>query len=156
MSQTTAVAKYYKNNKEKILIYRKAYNKKNKVSIRIKTIARRKNNPIKNMLRIAKSRAKEKQLDFNISVSDFSELPTHCPVLGIPLIYYNIGKRCDNSASLDRFDNTKGYVKGNTKIISLRANTLKSNGTLEEFKKIVKYLTHADLVRLINETEDDK
>lgn len=37
-------------------------------------------------------------------------------------------------------DNTKGCIKDNIKIISWRANNLKSNGTLKEFKKLIRYM----------------
>jgi hypothetical protein len=43
--------------------------------------------------------------------------------------------------SVDRIDNNSGYTKDNIKVISFRANRLKSNGTLEEFEQIVKYLS---------------
>jgi hypothetical protein len=61
-------------------------------------------------------------------------LPDICPMLGVPLIYklYSNGKADGCQASLDRIDSTKGYVKGNVQIISLRANILKRDATLEE------------------------
>ena len=59
-----------------------------------------------------------------------------CPVFNIKL---NTGNRL-NSPTLDRIDNNLGYVKGNIKIISSKANRLKNNGTLEEFKKIIDYI----------------
>jgi hypothetical protein len=40
--------------------------------------------------------------------------------------------RSNNSPSIDRFDNSKGYVKGNVWIISDRANRLKSNLSKED------------------------
>ena len=46
-------------------------------------------------------------------------------------------KSHSNSASLDRIDSTKGYIKGNLQIISFRANTVKNNLTLDEMKMIV-------------------
>ena len=44
------------------------------------------------------------------------------------------------SPSLDQIVPGLGYVKGNVQVISHRANTLKSDGTLEEFKKLVIFL----------------
>jgi hypothetical protein len=60
-------------------------------------------------------------------------------VFGIP-ITKGIGRLSDNSPSLNRIDNDKGYVKGNVEILSNRANRLINDGTLEEFRKIVAYI----------------
>jgi hypothetical protein len=49
----------------------------------------------------------------------------------------NRSRREPNSPSLDRIDNTKGYVPGNVWVISWRANDLKRNATLEELKLLV-------------------
>ena len=95
---------------------------------------------IQSLIDGARHRAKEKGLDFTITVNDI-KLPTTCPVLGIP-IYINKGGKSgkDNSPSLDRKDNSIGYVPDNTVVISYRANRLKSNGTVEEFRKIIDYM----------------
>ena len=44
------------------------------------------------------------------------------------------------SPSIDRICNDKGYVKGNVWIVSHKANTMKNNGTAEEFAKIARNL----------------
>ncbi len=62
-----------------------------------------------------------------------------CPILGIPLDYF-AEVRAENSVSFDRLDPLKGYIPGNVNIISWRANRIKNDGVLEEFKKIVDYL----------------
>jgi len=41
---------------------------------------------------------------------------------------------------MDRIDSTKGYIKGNVKVISTRANTLKGDATIPELKVILKYM----------------
>lgn len=87
----------------------------------------------------AKHRAKKYGLEFNIDPSDII-IPEVCPVLGIPLAKDNNVHCRDNSVSLDRIDNSKGYVKGNVCVISFRANQLKNSGTLEEHKKIIEYM----------------
>lgn len=88
----------------------------------------------KAMLSSARSRAKSKNLDFNIDVSDI-ELPEVCPLLGIPLSINASNK--EFSYSLDRIDSSKGYVRGNVWVISDRANRLKNNATLEELDMLV-------------------
>jgi hypothetical protein len=80
-----------------------------------------------------RARAAELNLDFNLTHEDIPPLPEHCPLLGIPL---ELGVRAPGSASLDRIDNTQGYVKGNVQIISDRANRLKRDASLDELIKI--------------------
>lgn len=84
-------------------------------------------------------RAKELGLDCNITVDDI-QWPTHCPRYGVKLDYNVTRGRKDNSPSLDRIDNTKGYVKGNVEIICWRANRHKSDATLDELRRQVQYL----------------
>lgn len=94
--------------------------------------------PKRHMLNWARKRAKDKGIDFSITSEDIY-IPDVCPVLGIPL-FKGEGSRTDNSPSLDRIDNTKGYIKGNVCVVSFRANALKNNGTVLEFKAIIEYM----------------
>jgi len=77
-----------------------------------------------------KTRATKKGLAFNLTLEDIPEIPTLCPVLLIPM----------QVPSLDRIDSKKGYVKGNIRIISNRANILKNNATVEELTLVLKDL----------------
>jgi hypothetical protein len=87
---------------------------------------------IKNLLCIAKKRSEKFGLEFNITVDDLP-LPTHCPLLSIKINYAARGKGGqDDSPSIDRIDNSLGYIKGNVWIVSWRANRIKSNSSLEE------------------------
>lgn len=86
----------------------------------------------------ASHRAKAKGMEFSIDFEDLV-VPDVCPVLGIPL-QHSQGKHKDGSPSLDRLDNSKGYTKENTWIISRRANVLKNDASLEELELIVKAL----------------
>ena len=79
----------------------------------------------------AKARAKERQMEFNIEITDIV-LPSECPVLHKPFIYGNH----DWTYSLDRIDPKLGYIKGNIQIISNRANVLKNDATLQEIEKL--------------------
>ncbi|UOF81207.1 restriction endonuclease pacI-beta-alpha-metal hnh motif 1.97A [Caudoviricetes sp.] len=46
----------------------------------------------------------------------------------------------DNSPSVDRLVPHLGYVPGNVRVISWRANILRRDATTRELKKLVKYL----------------
>ena len=94
---------------------------------------------IKNeMFFAAKQRAKIKNISFTITIEDVI-IPENCPVLGIPLDH----RDRLHAPSLDRIVNALGYIKGNVKVISSKANRLKNNGTIEEFKKIIEYMENA-------------
>jgi len=88
----------------------------------------------------AKARAKQLGLPFDLSLDDV-RVPDLCPILGIPLAV-NVGGKagCPNSPSLDRVIPSRGYIQGNVRVISHRANTLKNDGTLEEFRAILRYM----------------
>jgi hypothetical protein len=90
------------------------------------------------MVNAARVRATRKGIDFNITTDDI-QIPDACPVLGIPLIKGN-GKRTDNSPTLDRIDNSKGYVKGNVMVISHRANLIKNSASIREVELILEYM----------------
>ena len=77
----------------------------------------------------SKQRAKKKGLEFTITANDLI-LPDKCPILNKPFTLL------DNkyNYSLDRIDNSKGYIPGNVKIISRLANTMKNNATNEELE----------------------
>ena len=101
------------------------------------------------MLADASKRARGKGIPFDITVEDIF-IPEFCPVLGIPIIKNN-NKTSPNSPSLDRIDNTKGYVKGNVCVISWRANKLKGESTIDEMKMIMTYMK-----RMTHLTEAEK
>ncbi len=98
---------------------------------------KRQENPEYYLWKGAKKRAKDKQLDFDIEVSDII-IPQFCPLLNIPIIHkVGKGRRCENSPSLDRLDNSLGYVKGNILVVSWRANFLKSDSQFQELQLLV-------------------
>lgn len=88
----------------------------------------------------ARARALRRGIEFNLSYDDFTPLPDICPVLGIPLNYNRRGKVFDDSPSLDRVDNSRGYVPGNVAVISWRANRLKLNATAAELERIAAWM----------------
>lgn len=95
----------------------------------------------------AKKRCVKSGKEFNIEPTDIPEIPKFCPILGIELIISNNGPT-DKSPSLDRIDSSKGYIKGNIRIISNRANRIKSDATYDELK-----LIYEDLKKIMNSNE---
>jgi len=127
---------YCKDNAEAIKERKNRYYKNNFEAVKEQQKQYRLNNPEKQMLRHARERSKQKNLPFNIEEIDII-IPTICPVLGIPL-KSGLGKGIiqPNSPSLDRIIPEKGYVRGNIVVMSNKANTMKSNATLEEMIKL--------------------
>ena len=84
-----------------------------------------------------KASAKRRNIEFSLTLPELNNLsfPITCPILGIPLAF-NRGEAKDNSYSIDRVDSTKGYHIDNIIVISLKANKLKSNATINELKQI--------------------
>jgi len=88
-------------------------------------------NKLTHMYNSAKQRARKAGLEFSIDKNDIV-IPTHCPYLGIELVPTRSRKESKiDIASLDRIDNTKGYIKGNIEVVSWLANTMKNNATPE-------------------------
>lgn len=101
------------------------------------------------MLVEAKSRSKADGREFTVGDDDVIWNDV-CPVLGIPISPVR-GKGHGGkpgSPSLDRIDNDKGYVTGNVRIISWRANNLKRNMTREEAR-----LLYENWDKITNEKE---
>ena len=84
----------------------------------------------------AKASAKRKGIPFTIEVGDII-IPKKCPVLGIPLKFRPENR--DFSPSLDRRDSLLGYVPGNIFVISNRANRIKSDATVVELTRLLRY-----------------
>lgn len=119
--------KYYEKNKEKICEQnRNEYGSTGKRYVYM-------------MLKRAEKRAKEKNIPFELTVDDIY-IPDYCPILGIKLIVGKMQGPDDYSPSLDRIIPEKGYTKSNIKIISMKANRMKSNATMQDVEKLLHYL----------------
>jgi hypothetical protein len=94
------------------------------------------------MIRRAKCRAIQEGFSFDIGVDDLLPLPKVCPVFGVPL-RPSTGSQDPWAYSLDRIDNSKGYVRGNVAVISYKANRLKNDGSAEEHEIIAAWMRRA-------------
>lgn len=93
--------------------------------------------PEAHMLRRVRHRAKARGIPFNLTAKDI-KISKRCPVLGIPL-RVTPGQQSDHSPSLDRIRPRRGYVKGNVVVISMRANRIKSDATIQEIIRMAKF-----------------
>jgi len=116
-------------------VERKKYQKRNAKKLVVKRAEWTRFNRNKAMLQRARYRAKQSGLDYDLAPEDVT-IPEVCPVLGIQLSHHGPS---DNYPSLDRIDNTKGYVKGNVVVVSYLANRLKSNATIDQLRKVASF-----------------
>ena len=91
--------------------------------------------PCYTMFANSKMRAKKKGLPFDLVLEDI-EMPTTCPILGIEIKRGTIDYT-DNSPTLDRIIPSLGYIKTNVWVISMRANRLKQDASIEELELLV-------------------
>jgi hypothetical protein len=133
--------------------YTRQWNSKNKEKVRAtgrKSRHKRKtSDPIraslKEILNGARWRARKFSVPFALTVSDLDP-PVLCPVLGMPIDYgrkQRLGPG-DDSPSIDRIVPALGYVAGNVRIMSFRANRIRNNATLDDLRKLVLYLESQD------------
>jgi hypothetical protein len=137
--------KYYKENIEVIRERNKKYHEENREAINERAKKYRKENYDLNSdkffqfrLNGVKGRAKSGGKEFNLDAEYLRTIYPEdgkCPALGIK---FELEKR-DNTPSLDRIDNSRGYVKGNVQWVSLKANCIMNNATPEEVMKVAKH-----------------
>lgn len=89
------------------------------------------------------SRAKQRGEACKIKLEDIV-IPARCPVLGIEIFLTPYGserkkENRDNAPSIDRIDNSVGYVRGNIIVVSHRANRIKNDATADELKKLAEF-----------------
>jgi len=97
---------------------------------------------IQRTLGACRHRAKINNLPINITLDYLMSIfPSNnlCPVLGLP---FEWGTRIhkDMSPSIDRIIPSKGYVMGNVKFISYKANRIKNDSNIEILEKLINYM----------------
>lgn len=82
-------------------------------------------------------RAKQRGLPYNLTAKYMASItPSHCPVLGIPLMRSTTNGAMSNSPSIDRIIPERGYVEGNVIVVSMLANTIRSTATPEQIMQV--------------------
>lgn len=92
---------------------------------------------IKSVLRSAKIRAKALGVLFDLTLDDLF-IPDVCPIFNTPMSWSN--KITNDTPSLDRLIPEKGYVSDNVAFISMRANRIKSDASLNDLLKITDWM----------------
>lgn len=97
---------------------------------------------VQHRVRAIERRALKKKLQFNLDVKymmDIYPADGKCPVFGFHM------DRMDSygftSPSVDRVDNTLGYITGNVAWISMKANSMKSYYSLSELQRLVDFIS---------------
>lgn len=100
----------------------------------------RERNPYKAKVSHFRAKSKQAGLPFDLDEQWFeTNTPEFCPVLGIKL---DQGDRRSIS-SVDKLIPSEGYTKKNCRIISLKANMLKNDASVEELEKIIAYIKNS-------------
>ena len=104
------------------------------------------------MCSVSKRVSKEKNLPHNLTpdyIKSIWPADNKCPVFGTEFQKARRGESRDCSASLDRIIPELGYVEGNVIVISLKANRMKNNGTLEELRLLANFYEGLFQTRLL-------
>lgn len=157
--QKEAARKYRNKNREALREYQREYRKthnmkpyqkasydKNKDKRTEYRRNRYRKEPWHYLVTSAKRRASTLDVPFDLDANHIKDIwPADglCPILKTPLAAGNLLENRNQSASLDRITPALGYIRGNVQIVSFRANRLKGDGTLEEFRILVDYLERA-------------
>lgn len=85
----------------------------------------------------ARRSAKRRGLEYSLEPEDIV-IPETCPYLKIKLSYNKKDSKKPFYYSVDRIDSSKGYIKGNVRIVSILSNTMKSEATSDQLLTFAK------------------
>lgn len=81
--------------------------------------------------------ANSRHIPFELTLEEGWELYQNqkglCALSGVPITFNSTSKICDGTASLDRIDSSKGYVKENVQWVHKTINFMKHTLTTEDF-----------------------
>jgi hypothetical protein len=101
--------------------------------------------PVANAKRLIgniRNRSKRRKYVSDLEILDLPLIGKKCPVFHTEYQFVG-GRKHPFLPALDRFDSNLPYLKrykNNLRFISYRANEIKCNGTIEEFKKVIAYV----------------
>ena len=158
---------YYQENKSRISIRSAAYRLRNKDVLRVHKqdydaspqayTLRRSRNYSKwreYLLNSARGAAKRRNLDFSITIDDIDDPDQiSCPIFGTAFTI-GTGKQHDHSATIDRIDNSKGYIPGNVWIISGLANRIKHESSYPVIRQLGLTVMAQELINKVNIYDD--
>jgi hypothetical protein len=77
-----------------------------------------------------------------------------CPIREVKMVFKEGGTANPNTASLDRIDTYKGYVKGNVQWISMEANRMKNSLTKEKLLLLIKHFKKHEVLQGLSDTDN--
>ena len=97
-------------------------------------------------------RVKKRKHEYDITLQDLLDIWVEqkgiCVYSGIKLVHPNEGGNNLNTASLDRIDSSKGYVKGNLQFITIICNQAKNNLTHDQMLVFLKTVSDFHSLKL--------
>jgi hypothetical protein len=136
----------YVANREKIIESRRLKYAANEGGVRDKLLAYQRRRFSEGSMRYrlmgavnsARARAYKRGIPFSLSYTDLGS-PTHCAVSGVEFVMSeSFHKGNIFCPSLDRIDPTKGYVKGNVRVVCHGYNLAKHEGTDADVLKLAR------------------
>lgn len=113
----------------------KLWAKRHKAHLRSYRAQWLRDNPERRILHQTKCKAKKEGTRFNLTLEDIT-IPAACPVFGTSFDKHDKLR----STSVDRIDNSKGYIKGNVQIISGLANVMKNKATPNQLRRFAAWI----------------
>ena len=125
------ITAYRDKNKEKNKLYQRELRKLNNEKVKeTRNKSYRNTDPRRKMLQQMRGRARVRGIQFNLELSDIS-IPDMCPYLKVPFVIGTKGNY-EYTHSVDRIDNSKGYIPGNIEVVTKKANSMKNSATDKE------------------------
>jgi hypothetical protein len=132
---------YRQQNKDKVATWKKDYYQQSRGTVAY---------CLRRLLYSAKTRANKSNLPFDLTMEWLETMVvSHCPITleAIDWTKEQVvgGKLSPNSPSIDKHIPELGYVQSNCSIVSHRGNVIKSNGTIDEHRRVVQYMAAQQL-----------